>query len=172
MSGYLKFPNINEVIISGRMTRDPEMKYSQNNVAYVKICIAVNYWFKDETGNFVEQTSFVDAIAYGKTAQTCVETLKKGSPVMLQGYLKTRSYTDQNNVNRKITEININKVYPLERDENYVPNNEYKQGNQSNQNAHSGSNKNTNNQHDEPDNFPNYDPNQYGDISTENDVPF
>jgi len=173
MSGYLKFPNINEVIISGRLVRDVEMKYNQNNVGFAKICIAVNHFLKDENGNFIEQTSFVDTIAFGKTAQTCADNLKKGSPVIIQGYLKTRSYTDQSNTNRKSTEININKVYHLERDENYQPNPDYKQHNQNYNNNQSGYQKPANvSQTDEPDNFPNYDPNAFTDVNTENDVPF
>ena len=175
MSGYLKFPSINSVTIAGRLVRDVEMKYSQNNVGFTRICIAVNHYTRDESGNYIEETSFIDTVAFGKTAQMCVENLKKGSPVLFEGYLKTRSYTDQNNQNRKITEINITKVYPLERDENYVPNTEYKQNNHSNnQNTQSSYQKpnNTFTQPEEPDNFPTYDPSSYGEVNTENDVPF
>ena len=175
MSGYLRFPNINEITISGRLVRDVEMKYSQNNVGFARICIAVNHYSRDENGNFVEETSFVDTIAFGKTAQNCYENLKKGSPVIIQGYLKTRTFTDQNNQNRKITEINISRMYPLEKDENYVPNNENRQVNQNNQNNQQATHNKptfTTTTNEEPDNFPSYDPNSYGEVNTENDVPF
>ncbi|MCL1827451.1 MAG: single-stranded DNA-binding protein [Candidatus Cloacimonetes bacterium] len=174
MSGYLRFPNINEVTISGRLVRDVEMKYLQNNVGFAKICIAVNYFYKDENGNFVEQPSFVDTIAYGKIAQNCTENLKKGSPVIIQGYLKTRTFTDQNNVTKKMTEVNITRVYPLERDENYVPNSEYRQSSNPNNNSnYSASPKPaTANNPEEPDSFPTYDPNEFGSVNTDNDVPF
>lgn len=96
MSGLLRFPNINNVTISGRLTRDIELKFSANNVAFARICIAVDHTYRDEYGNIQKQASFVDAVAFGKTAQICQESLKKGSAVLIEGSLKTR--TDRKSV--------------------------------------------------------------------------
>jgi|GEM_PF-2873699 len=183
MAGLLRFPNINKVTISGRMVRDVEVRHSASNVPRAVMCIAVSKYFKDEYGNYQEQASFVDLVAYGKTVQICQESLKKGSPLLVEGELRTRTYTDQNNANRKVTEIIVDRIYPLERDENYVPNH-------SNQNMNTGySNQpfpqqqtnqpppiqqqyqQQNVPHAEPESFPPY-PSDYADVGTENDVPF
>ena len=175
MSGLLRFPNINNVTISGRLTRDIELKFSANNVAFARICIAVDHTYRDEYGNIQKQASFVDAVAFGKTAQICQESLKKGSAVLIEGSLKTRTFTDQNNQSRKNTDIMINRIYPLERDENYVPNNAY-QGQSANpaysntQNNFTKPNTNTNMTNENND-FQSYESN-FNDMNTENDVPF
>ena len=172
MAGQLRFPNVNSVTISGRLVRDVELKFFADNRAIAKICIAVSHYFKDEHGSMKEEASFVDAVAFGMVAQRCQENLKKGSPVLIEGTLKTRSYTDSNNVNRKVTEVNINKIYPLEREEGYVSN----QNNQS-----QTSNAGFTNQNNQPrqnvmntptdDSFP-YQEQNYVDVNTQDDVPF
>ena len=169
MAGMLRFPNINKVTISGRLVRDVEVRHSANNLPRAIICIAVSKYYKDEYGNTQEQASFVDLVAFGRTVQICQDSLKKGSPVLVEGELRTRTYTDQNNANRKVTEIIIERVYPLERDENYVPNQHYQNTNTgfSNQPIQQQQSNVTS----EPENFPPYDSN-YTDVNTENDVPF
>ena len=119
MSGLLRFPNINNITISGRLTRDVEVKYSTTNQPIARVSIAVSHFYKDEkSGEFKEQASFVDAVAFGEIAKKCSREIKKGSPIIIEGYLKTRSYIDQNNQNRKVTEINISKLYVLEKQDN------------------------------------------------------
>ena len=171
MGGMLRFPNINKISISGRLVRDVEVRHSANNISRAVMCIAVSKYYRDEYGNTQEQASFVDLVAFGKTVQICQDSLKKGSPVLVEGELRTRTYTDQNNQNRKVTEVIIEKIYPLEKDENYV-------SNYQNQNTNTGyvSQQNThqpNNRNEEPEQFASYESN-YADVNTEteNDVPF
>jgi len=175
MAGYLRFPNINNVTLSGRIVKDVELKYSHNNQPRANICIAISHYYKDEHGNTKEEASFVDAIVFGKTAQICQECLKKGSPVLVEGSLKTRSYTDSNNVNRKITEIQVNRVYPLEREDGYTPNQNYNSQSTNQEQTYHNSY-----QHAQPkpnqsvsnnDNFPYNDP-SVTNLGTEDDVPF
>jgi single-strand DNA-binding protein len=118
MSGQLKFPHINSLTISGRLTRDVEVKFSQNNLSISRFSIAVSHYRKDETGEFKEETSFFNAVAFGETAKKCAKELRKGSPVIIEGQIKARSYMDSNNQNRTVTEIMINKVYPMEKMDN------------------------------------------------------
>jgi len=119
MPSLLKFPNINNITITGRLTRDVELRYSQNNVAVAKIGIAVNHYYRTDTGESKEETSYFDCVAFGKSATICQEKLKKGSPILIEGNLRSRTYQDKNDQSRKITEIIIQKIHPLERDENY-----------------------------------------------------
>ena len=170
MPGLLRFPNINSVTVSGRLVRDTELRNTPNGVTIARFCIAVNRFYHDEFGQPQEMTSFVDIVAFGKTAQKCAESLKKGSPVLLEGNLRTRTYTDQNNQNRKVTEVIADRVYPLEKDENftsnYTPN--YSGQNSQPQTKNFQQNDNFRN---EPESFPDVaysDP----DLNTEDDVPF
>jgi single-strand DNA-binding protein len=142
-----------------------------------RFCIAVSHYIKDESGNYREEASFIDAVAFGKTAQTCQDSLKKGSPVLIEGNLKTRTYTDNNNTNRKVTEIIINRAYPLERDEGYVPNQNYQsQPQPSNQdygyqNSQPRQNQNQNMNTNQGGDFP-YNEASMDGLVTEDDVPF
>jgi single-strand DNA-binding protein len=171
MAGLLRFPNINNVTITGRLVRDVELKHSANGVTVARLCIAVSKYFRDENGNFQEQASFVDIVAFNKQAQICQECLKKGSPVLVQGELKTRTYTDQHNQNRKITEIIVDRVYPLEKDENFVSNYQAYTGTNNNSlPPHSANQQQQVGKNVDPE-FSSYEAN-YGDINTENDVPF
>lgn len=182
MAGYLRFPNINNVTISGRLVRDVEVRYSQNNLPIVSNCIALSHYFKDEFGNQKEESSFVDIVAFGKTAQIFQDCLKKGSPVLIEGNLKTRTWQDQNGQNRKFTEIAVNRVYPLEREEGYTPNQNQNQNQgyqsqpSSQDNSYNNGYQNTQprqnqNQNMNPDSFP-YNDTSVNSFVTEDDVPF
>ncbi len=118
MSSILRFPRLNNVILSGRLTRDVEVRYSNQSMMIAKLSLAFDRVTKDEYGNFQNQANFIDAVAFGKTAETCNDQLHKGSPVIIEGSLSIKSFTDQNGQNRKFTEIMINKIYPLEKDDN------------------------------------------------------
>ena len=172
MSGLLRFPIINNVVISGRLVRDVDIKHSANGVTIARMCIAVSKYFRDEFGNFQEQASFVDIVAFNKQAQVSQESLKKGSPVLVEGELKTRTYTDQNNVNRKITEIIVDKIYPLEKDENYVANYQSQNLAQTYPQQHQPNQPQSTKQNFEPEGFQHQYDSTYVESNTQDDVPF
>ena len=81
---------MNNVIIMGRLTRDPELKYSQAGKAYCRFTIAVNRDFnKDEA-------DFINCLAFGKTAETIAEWLGKGRRIALQGRIQIGNYENKN----------------------------------------------------------------------------
>lgn len=125
MSKMLKFPRINNLTISARLTRDPEIRYSNNNMMIAKLGIAFDKLKKDEFGNFQSVANFMDATAFGKTAEVCSEQLHKGSPVVIEGEISINSFTDQTGANRKNVEILINRIHSLERDENQTAGSNY-----------------------------------------------
>jgi len=74
----------------GRLTRDPELKYSQSGKAYCRFTVAVNRDFnKDEA-------DFINCLAFGKTAETIAEWLGKGRRIALQGRIQTGNYENKN----------------------------------------------------------------------------
>ena len=90
---------MNNVILMGRLTRDPELKYSQARKAYCRFTVAVNRDFnKDEA-------DFINCLAFGKTAETIAEWLGKGRRIALQGRIQTGSYQNSNGDTVYTTEV-------------------------------------------------------------------
>lgn len=75
---------MNTVVLSGRMTKDPELKYTSGGKANVRFTLAVQRT-KDEA-------DFVNCVAREKTAETIAEYFKKGSPILVQGSIRSGSY--------------------------------------------------------------------------------
>jgi len=80
--------SFNRVILLGNLTRDVEIKYTQSGLAVTEVGLAVNDKRKDASGNWVEETTFVDVTLWGRTAEVASEYLSKGSPILVEGRLK------------------------------------------------------------------------------------
>jgi len=78
----------NRVVLLGNLTRDIELKYLQSGTAVTDIGLAVNDRRKSQSGEWVEETTFVDVTLWGRTAEVAGEYLSKGSPVLIEGRLK------------------------------------------------------------------------------------
>lgn len=84
--------SFNRVILMGNITRDIELKYLQSGMAVTEIGMAVNDRRKSQTGEWIEETTFVDVTLWGRTAEIASEYLSKGSPVFIEGRLKLDSW--------------------------------------------------------------------------------
>lgn len=115
MSGELLFPRINNVTVSGRLTRDVELRYTETGKKVASFSIAVNRSYQNASGEWVEEVSFVDIVVWNKLAEKCAERCRKGIPVIVEGSLRTRSFTDRDNNNRKVTEVLGMRVHVLEK---------------------------------------------------------
>ena len=80
--------SFNRVILLGNLTRDIEVKYLQSGMAVTEVGLAVNDRRKNQQGEWVEETTFVDVTMWGRTAEIAAEYLGKGSPVLIEGRLK------------------------------------------------------------------------------------
>lgn len=98
---------MNTVIISGNLTRDPELRYRASGKAFCNLGIAVNRP-KNDKGEVV--TDFFDAVTFGAVAELCGNYLKKGSRTFIQGRLQSSSYTDKTGAKRSKVEIIADKV--------------------------------------------------------------
>jgi len=78
----------NRVILVGNLTRDPDVRYLQSGMAVCDIGLAVNDRRKNASGEWVEETTFVDVTLWGRTAEVASEYLSKGSPALIEGRLK------------------------------------------------------------------------------------
>jgi len=80
--------SFNRVIVVGNLTRDIDLKYLQSGTAVTEITLAVNDRRKTQSGEWVEETTFVDVTLWGRTAEVASEYLSKGSPLLIEGRLK------------------------------------------------------------------------------------
>lgn len=95
--------NYNRVILGGRLTADPELKSTPSGVPVTSFSVAVNRSYKSKEGE--PQTDFISVTAWRSTAEFVCKYFRKGSSIMLEGQLQTRSWTDQQGVKRFATEV-------------------------------------------------------------------
>ncbi|MDD3051065.1 MAG: single-stranded DNA-binding protein [Candidatus Cloacimonetes bacterium] len=119
MAHELRFPRINSIIISGRLTRDVELRYTPKGSPVARIPIAFDNVWKDANGEWQQESHFIDVVAWNKLAETSAERLHKGSPVIVEGNLKTRTYVNKENQNVKIVEISASRISNLEKNDDY-----------------------------------------------------
>ena len=100
---------LNKVIIMGRMTKDPELKYTPSRVPVTSFSIAVNRSYKNPDGNYA--SDFLDCVAWRGTAEFITRYFQKGSLCAIEGTLQTRSWEDKNKNKRKAVEIIVENIY-------------------------------------------------------------
>lgn len=96
---------MNKIFISGNLTRDPEVRYTQSGKAVAKMGIAVKRIFSKEN-----EVDFFNLVAWEKTAEFCGKYLTKGSRVLVEGRLQTYSYEGKDGVKRSGVEIWIDNI--------------------------------------------------------------
>ena len=94
---------MNKVFLIGRLTRDPELRYTGNNTAVASFSIAVNRNFTNQSGE--READFINIVVWRKQAENVKNYLSQGSQVAIDGRLQTRSYDDQNGNKRYVTEV-------------------------------------------------------------------
>ena len=94
--------SFNRVILLGNLTRDPELKYIPSGMAVTEIGLAVNDRRKSASGEWIDETTFVDVTLWGRTAEVASEYLSKGSPVLIEGRLKLDTWEKDGKKNSKL----------------------------------------------------------------------
>lgn len=94
---------INRVVLVGRLTRDPELRYTPNGVAVTNFNIAVNRPFKNQNGE--SEADFINGVVWRKPAENLANYMKKGSMIGVDGRLQTRSYEGQDGKTVYVTEV-------------------------------------------------------------------
>ena len=85
----------NKVILIGNLTRDPEIRYTPNGSAIGQVGLALSRKWKDNTGQWKTEATFVDVTFFGKSAETIGQYLKKGYPLLVEGRLKLDQWDDK-----------------------------------------------------------------------------
>ncbi|MBX7205905.1 MAG: single-stranded DNA-binding protein [Bacteroidia bacterium] len=98
----------NSVRLIGNLGMDPEVKDLNGGKKLAKFSVATKESYKDEHGERITETQWHNLIVWGKQAEIASKYLKKGSEVVIEGKLTSRSYTDKEGIKRYVTEIVVN----------------------------------------------------------------
>ena len=103
---------MNRVILVGRITKDPELRTSPNNVSFTAFSIAVNRIAPSPNGE--READFINCVAFNKQAENLCRFIKKGGQIGVEGKLQTRRYVAQDGSNRIATEVICDNIHFLE----------------------------------------------------------
>lgn len=102
--------NLNKAFIAGNLTRDPELRQTPSGQAVCSFGVATNRFYNDSSGQKQKQAEFHNIVAWGRQAEIVNQYLKRGSLVLVEGRLQTRSWQDQQGVKHWKTEIIAERV--------------------------------------------------------------
>lgn len=97
--------NFNKAIIAGNLTDDPDKRVTDSGTTVVNFSVATNRYYTDSSGQRQQETEFHDVVFFGKTADNIAKYLSKGSSVLIEGRIQTRSWDGQDGKTRYNTEI-------------------------------------------------------------------
>jgi single-strand DNA-binding protein len=97
--------NINRVVLTGNLTRDPELRTTPSGMSVCSLRIASNTRRKDGSGNWVDKPNYFDVTVWGAQGENCANYLSKGRPVALDGRLEWREWEDKDGNKRQAVDI-------------------------------------------------------------------
>lgn len=134
---------INNVVLTGRITKDPQLRTTQSGKSVANFNIAVDRNSKDNNGE--RQTDFIQCVAWNKTAELIAKYVRKGSLIGVEGRIQTQNYENQQGQRVYVTEVIINQLtfleskHQAESNQQYeAPNNQYQQNDPFQENTYSG----------------------------------
>ncbi len=113
----LRIPEQNKVLLVGRLTRDPELRYTPKGQPICHFDLAVNRRYKKADGEWQDETAFVPVVVWREMAERCAERLKKASPVSVEGRLTTRKWVTKEGENRSVLEVTAQRIQFLNKED-------------------------------------------------------
>ena len=104
---------MNKIIITGRLTKDPELRYTSNQKVVTSFTLAVDRPFLNQEG--VREADFIPVVVWGKTAEIINKFCTKGQKLLIEGRVQVRNYEDKSGEKRWVTEVIGDKIEFLER---------------------------------------------------------
>ena len=102
--------SINKVLLLGRLGKDPEIRFTNQQNPIGNFSLATSERRKDASGNWNEVTEWHNIVVFGKTAENCSKFLKKGREAFIEGRIQTRKWQDKEGKDRYTTEVIANTV--------------------------------------------------------------
>lgn len=109
---------MNLIILMGRLTKDPEIRYTTTGKVCAQFTMAVDRPFTNQDGT--RDTDFINNVAWGKTAELIGNSVHKGHRILTEGRLQIRPYTDKNGAKRYATEVVVDRFEFVERKQQAV----------------------------------------------------
>ncbi len=107
-------PAINRVLLTGRATRDPELRYLASGVPVVRLPLEFDRWSKTSQGTWERHPNYLTAVVTGPTALRTHQELKRGGKLYLEGQLQTHHWTAPGGVTRNSLEIKVDRLQILD----------------------------------------------------------
>lgn len=98
---------MNNVVLMGRLTRDPEIRYTASGKPVCQFTLAVQRNYKNKDGNY--DADFINIVMWGSNGERLSNTVNKGQRVLINGQIQVRSYTNKEGAKRWVTEVIANK---------------------------------------------------------------
>jgi single-strand DNA-binding protein len=111
----IRLPSLNTVHLSGRLTRDPELRYTQSGVPVFNARLATNHFFRAADGEWKRETTYIGVVAWQGLAERCFENLHKGSAVLVGGRLASSEWETEKGERRSSVEIRADRIQFLDR---------------------------------------------------------
>lgn len=111
----LRLPELNRVVLSGRLTRDPDRRYAADGTAITSLPLAFHRRYRTREGAMAEHTGYVTVMCYQRLAEVCGQYLHMGSPVLVEGRLQMREWATARGEKRQSLEIRAESVHFLEK---------------------------------------------------------
>ena len=113
----LRMPELNFVMLSGRLTHDPDLRYLPSGTPVCKLRLAVSRTYKTREGEKREDTLFINVSVWSRQGEFLGEVLSKGRPVIVEGRLVGNEWEDQSGQRRSVIEVNAMRVQMLDWDQ-------------------------------------------------------
>ena len=111
----LRLPEINRLVLSGRLTRDPEKRYTSDGTPITSFSLAFHRRYRTRDGQASEQTGYVTVLCYQRLAEVCAQYLHTGSAVVIEGRLQMREWASTRGEKRQSLELRAESVHFLEK---------------------------------------------------------
>jgi len=102
--------DLNKVFLAGRLTRDPELRYTPEGTPVAKLGLAVSRQYTTRTGEKREETLFVNVDTWDKQAEFVAKYFEKGRPIFIEGRLRSRSWEAEGGQKRSVVEVRAERV--------------------------------------------------------------
>jgi single-strand DNA-binding protein len=116
-----KMPELNAVVIAGNLTKDPVYRQTTSGTPVVNFAVASNRKFRDKNEDWKEDVCYVGVVAWNRLAESCRDKLRKGSAVLVDGELQSRTFRIEEGGSRTIVEIKARRIQFLNRRFSDVP---------------------------------------------------
>ena len=102
--------NVNVVVITGNLTKDPELRSTNGGTSVCEMRVAVNSRRKDQSGQWVDKPNYFDVVVFGAQGENCANYLSRGRPLAVEGRLDWREWEAKDGGKRQAVQIIANSV--------------------------------------------------------------